>query len=332
MSYCECEIVCKNKSEKKDSCQKFSRQHCDRNNKCKIKCDNKCKNEKIDKCDDFLQQQINYLNCKIEKLTKKSEEDKIKYNSTINQINNMYDLIDNGVNLLNINNGDCCKCGTEFYETGKTHQYIAKCDGIIYITAVGGGGSGGIGKVSENGTTYYSGGGGGSGACIIKRPYSVVAGAIISVTIGHGGDAKMDKHGQDTVITITSGGKTETIIVCGGSNGNPNCVNGDDCVNGGIGGKSDVPLFSGSNGQDGLISIPSMPSVIGGNGGGSIFYSGGQGGSNYFGNGGNGGNSSNLSGSDGRFGSGGGGSIPIFNPDANKLCGCGGSGLCIIDC
>jgi hypothetical protein len=294
--------------------------------------------DKHDLHTDLLQNQINliqkgYLEV-INRLTNKKNNNQSVIINQINQINDTLDsILLNGTNNHNCNKYDDCadvcgKCRIVYTDTTTQHIFIVKPKiKYIYITAVGGGGAGGVGCIK--GMFYYSGGGGGAGACIMHRPIEVVEGTIITIKVGAGGSACDGTEGGDTVITIKHPNHcTQTIIVKGGKNGHPLlnfCQNGEttkpptttdqhtttsatpseencDCscdydniVSGGLGGCSSTSVLSGSNGLNGNISIPSYISTNSGCGGNSVFYKGGCGGGNMFANGGCGGCIDNLS-------------------------------------
>lgn len=152
-----------------------------------------------------------------------------------------------------------------------------------------------------------------------------------------------DCHNQRCELILTKGGKNahpnNNQVSCYLNNNNDIdmcCVE----ISGGKGGVNDFKCFDGDDGGDGCVSVPSQFAASGGNGGCSCIYEGGCGGGNYFNNGGAGGNylsSSDRSGcmiigSDGKFGSGGGGSAPKINIDfKKKLSGYGGDGIVIIE-
>ena len=219
-----------------------------------------------------------------------------------------------------------------FADTDKTHKFVIDKDiCIIFITAVAGGGAGGVGCI--DGLKNISGGGGGSGASIIKKPVVVDIGATISITIGKGGSSNTCEHGQNTTIKImTCKGQKEVICLDGGKNGHPYAVDDIKFTEGGNGGKSCIELMQGKKGDSGIISYPSQMCSNGGNGGGSHFYDGGKGASNVFDCGGKGGTSFKGIGENGKFGSGGGGSSPKMRIDLKKkLSGNGGSGFVLIE-
>jgi hypothetical protein len=289
-------------------------------------------NDKMDKNNDLLQQQLNLYNCSYTELLNEIKQDNYKYSQLIHNIDNINDII----NSLQINNNihtNDCKFGRKIYNDFTVkHTFIVKHDiQFIYITMVAGGGAGGIGYY-EN-MYYYSGGGGGSGACLIKKPINVIENTIINITVGKGSDVRYDFCGGDTIIELIYPClKTEIIKVNGGQNSNTLETYKNKIIKGGKGGDGYNKCFSGNNGEDGIISVPSFVSANGGNGGGSVFCNGGTGGGNYVSLGGEGGNIHNLIGSNGKFGSGGGGSCPrILIDKNNQLSGNGGNGFVIIE-
>lgn len=146
-------------------------------------------------------------------------------------------------------------------------------------------------------------------------------------------------------------GQRINIVAEGGKHGHPNInlFNYELDVSGGAGGVNLLcTSLSGGNGQDGVITYPSQLQTSGGDGGNSYFNQGGTGGgcedecdscyvdsssstssnSQYY----------NITGCDGFYGSGGGGSIPLPKAtlekkinNEEKLCGNGGDGFIIIE-
>ena len=133
-----------------------------------------------------------------------------------------------------------------------------------------------------------------------------------------------------SLIEITRPDKTkETIIIGAGQGGNPqNCSNN---IEGGQGGQTDNCILGGCDGAPGTISLPSYICSSGGNGGASLFHKGGVGGSSLFYSGGLGGDEHNLLGGNGRWGSGGGGSLKFIKNDSEQRSGNGGNALVRID-
>jgi hypothetical protein len=120
--------------------------------------------------------------------------------------------------------------------------------------------------------------------------------------------------------------------VTGGTNAKPsrNC---ETEVDRGKGGTIDMMCINnGTDGEDGQITFPSQLMANAGNGGSTSFNKGGEGGTNYFANGGNGGDRSNMIGSNGMVGSGGGGSVARLNLDfTQRTSGDGGDGFILIE-
>lgn len=322
-------------------------------------CNHRCKNpinmldnldDKLDYQTDVLQHQINLINeCYtdiIDDLTNKKKSTEI----IINEINHINDTLEELITSCCVDHNHRCDCEKTcesrkiiYTDPNHTHIFVVK-PGIkfIFITAVGGGGAGGLGIIKD--MYYYSGGGGGSGASIINKPISVVDGTILYITVGKGGDILSDMHGGETIIKITYPNSSiiETIVVDSGKNGNPSC---SDCdtkqilnVDGGAQGNGVSCLVSGNNGVNGNVSVPSFLALNAGSGGDSVMYAGGQGAGNTFADGGEGGhvlmNSSlnNMIGKPGKYGSGGGGSAAKSSIDKTQIAsGCGGDGLVIVE-
>lgn len=287
---------------------------------------NQSNDEYIEKQYDYHQLQINYLANKVNILENELKNSVMANNHIVNELNNIYDLIEN-----NIVNKKQCECTFSkgcimFSDTSKIHTFAIDFDiDMIFCTMIAGGGAGGLGHIKNH--YYYSGGGGGAGACYIKKPIKVRKGNILKIKVGAGGSLNSGQHGEDSWIEIGE----QIILVKGGENGNPT-INYEGQVNGGKGGNNDYEICSGRDGNPGQISIPSNISAIGGNGANSIFFNGGQGGGNYFNNGGSGGNINYIIGIDGSYGSGGGGSCPSSKIDLNnKLSGNGGNGFVLLE-
>lgn len=177
----------------------------------------------------------------------------------------------------------------------------------VFITMCGGGGGGGGGDGGAGG-----GGGGGSGAeCIIKYPYTVVAGNSYDVDVGAkgtgGADLSAGTDGADSIfnsdLTVDGGNKGSAASGAGGAAVAANTINASGSTGGFFG------SFGGGSGDNGTAT----PGGDGGGGGASQFGSGGAGGTT--------GNGSNGSG----FGSGGGGA----NDDGAG--GDGASGFILIE-
>ena len=225
---------------------------------------------------------------------------------------------------------------------------------MIYLTGASGGGAGGIGNIK--GMYFISGGGGGAGCAISNYPLYLEPSCILTVKIGKGGNAKLMEHGNRTYIQITDieGVIYKSTILEGGKNGLPsyqmvksqntnastskNChviINDRICL-GGLGGKIQLTCANnGNSGDPGILGLPSQNVSTGGCGGNSFFDQGGNGGGNLVAPGGFGGNKGpckfNILGSNGFWGSGGGGSCPLSNFDRPQLSGNGGDGFVKLD-
>jgi len=319
----------------------------------RIKEKNKILCTAVNNCDvNLLQDQINALNINYLELVNKQKSDTDRYKQIIDELNTLYELIENKNDQINnlINNTTKpqvanCISGTNTPNTtiltctNKVHKIVVNpAAEFIFITIVAGGGAGGIGFIKN--MYYYSGGGGGAGACFIKKPIQVKKNYMLHIKIGKGGDIVSGKNGEDSYVkVIDSHGKCEyKMVVCGGKNGYPSynmvtCDTKNISVNGGLGGSSCTPCYSGNDGCPGQISVPSQFASHGGNGGCSHFGDGGDGGGNHFNCGGSGGNYKDaMCGQDGQYGSGGGGSAPKINTNSNiKKSGNGGDGMAIIE-
>ncbi len=184
----------------------------------------------------------------------------------------------------------------------------------IFISLVGGGGSGGIGAIDGN--ISFSGGGGGAGHGFRGVPVKITNNSTVSVDcqIGKGGN-KYNRVGTDTIVNIIVNGSSQVTLIGGG--GEPG-GNGDN-NHGGLGGKlnGNVNVRSKS-GFKGSASIPSHP-PSGGGGGASLFAIGGKGTSYHM---------QIHSESNGKWGSGGGGKIPTSSYEVPSS---GGDGFVIVE-
>ncbi|WP_448680591.1 glycine-rich domain-containing protein [Pseudomonas nicosulfuronedens] len=184
----------------------------------------------------------------------------------------------------------------------------------VYISGCAGGGGGGF---SSPTTSNVSGGGGGGGAgqSIIRVPFAVTPGQVISVTIGAGGGS--GSNGGDTTVGAL-------VTLSGGSGGGGGTAGSPGSAAGGLGG-SGYPR--GADGSDGNTTAGT------GNGG--------QGASSPFGGGGGGSRSSFGPpvlagigvGQAGVFGSGGGGAggVTANSTQSGGLGGTGAPGLVIFE-
>jgi hypothetical protein len=211
---------------------------------------------------------------------------------------------------------------------------------LIFVTMAAGGGAGGIGYVKGN--KYISGGGGSAGNCIIKKPIKVKKGYVIKIKVGKGGNSKKNRHGEPSYIKVYNKCcLIECIQICGGRNGYPKlkCIEDPEKELYPCGGKTKKILyncccFQGADGERGHMALPSQICICAGNGGSNVFCDGGKGGSNMFSLGGKGGcySKNKMLGSNGHFGSGGGGSCPRIKLDyCNNLSGNGGNGFVLIE-
>ena len=142
----------------------------------------------------------------------------------------------------------------------------------IYVSGCAGGGGAGGGGGGD--TAYYGGGGGGGGAgeSIIKRKFTVPAGASLSITIGASGVGATSSVGTgndgiaggNTVI-----GSLITLTGGGGGKGGLNTPTPGGTIGGGKGG-SGYP--NGSSGSDGILTAGT---AAGGVGSSTLFGGGG---------------------------------------------------------
>lgn len=198
---------------------------------------------------------------------------------------------------------------------------------LLCATLIGGGGSGGIGYV--DGMTYYAGGGGGGGAIIVNYPINIKSIKSLTVVIGKGGTR--GNNGGDTIVNITYiNGCKKKIVSGGGCSGMPNsCNRKNTSMVGGLGGKH--PFLPHLNGYPGLTGCVALPSQMSCRHGASAYGIGGNGGASHYREGGHGGNMCKLSGYNGRFGSGGGGSCPKSSVTENDfMVGRGGDGFVLL--
>jgi len=298
--------------------------------------------KKNDLCIDLklIQDQINSLKTNYLELVNKGKKDNTRYEQIVDELNNLYELIgNNSSNSSPVQYYDISPAKTIFTCTNQIHQIVIDKDiDFIFVTIIAGGGAGGIGFIRN--MYYYSGGGGGAGSCFIKKPVSVKKNYTLRIKVGKGGDIMQNKNGEHSYVKVYNQcGKCEyKVFVSGGKNGYPsysmitsNVEHVSVC--GGYGGENCNSCFSGNNGCDGKISIPSQFVSSGGNGACSHFYEGGDGGGNYFNCGGSGGvYSDKICGQDGKYGSGGGGSAPKMNINPHtQNSGNGGDGMVMIE-
>lgn len=133
----------------------------------------------------------------------------------------------------------------------------------IYVTASAGGGGGGGGGGGD--TTYYGagGGGGGAGESIIKRKFTVPAGASLSITIGAAGvganssvgTGNDGNAGGNTVI-----GNLITLTGGGGGKGGINTPTSGGTIGGGKGGTG---YPNGASGSDGILTAGTAAGGVG---------------------------------------------------------------------
>lgn len=220
---------------------------------------------------------------------------------------------------------------------------------MLYITMTSGGGAGGIGKIMGN--LFISGSGGGGGSSILNKPLHIAPNQYLCIKLGKGGSAKNNQNGENSYLKLNDENNDilYELVMEGGKNGNPSIcdidslhINYEQDINGGLGGNNNLSCGSGSkinnylsgqNGCSGQIGIPSQLVAIGGTGGSSHLEKGGNGGGSFLcsgGYGGNSGNTPNIIGQNGRYGSGGGGSVPLSNHNIDKLSGDGGNSIAFI--
>ncbi|SAK33190.1 hypothetical protein [Burkholderia multivorans] len=191
----------------------------------------------------------------------------------------------------------------------------------VYLSGAapgGGGGAGGAGAIGGSGAWAGGGGGGGAGQSLIRQPYTVVPGSIVTFTIGSpgaGGSAVTSGTGSSGInggnIVISgagfNGGTSVTLAGGNGGGGGSASTTGNA-----TGGGAGAGFPAGSYGND----------TTNGNASGS----GGAGGSSPFGGGGGAARSATsggvTGGAAGGFGAGGGGGSGVYNQNTGN----GGSG------
>lgn len=262
----------------------------------------------------------------------------------------------NGLNGLNGKNGRCeCKNTATTLVTyqgaGLTYNVPlqAPCWAkVALITAVGGGGAGGLAGTGAE--VLAAGSGGGSGYAITQSV--PVSGGFLALSIGAGGLGLTGTDGNPTTVTYT-GTLPYVVYAPGGQAGSSLVADFPPASNGQYGGGAadgfPTPTPAGQGFEDG---DPAIPGVSGGAGGGYLpgagglssatsvgtIYGAGGGGSApgpIAGVGGNGGGSvpsvpaTQLNGQAGTYGGGGGGaglSSPLGAPVVLGLAGNGGNG------
>lgn len=217
-------------------------------------------------------------------------------------------IIDNTV--IDIREGLISKTNKTIFATETNDYHVPLGTKQFYISMVAGGGAGGLGDIK--GDLFHSGGGGGAGGCYSRIPVKIENKSPIKLhcTIGKGGTR--DHHdGTDTVVQIYVNNILYTTLnVIGGKGGGGGTSN-----DGGEGGPG-LNIFNG-NGEKGTVNL-SRHVPKGGKGGSSIFYNGGKG-MTY--------NIQNKEECNGKWGSGGGGSIPLIENQTNN----GGDGIVTIE-
>ncbi len=195
---------------------------------------------------------------------------------------------------------------------------------MIFVTLVGGGGSGSVGSTSMSG--MLSGAGGGAGETIHRRIISL-AGCTgkLMITAGGGGNESSPNGGDSSIEPEMEDNSRVKITAKGGASGHNQF--------GGAGALSSIypvsSVFDGQNGKDGVLqSSPGQSTVEGGAGGNSYFAQGGRGGYSYFIKDSFDRTILSPKGEDGTYGSGGGGSIPGISKDFVSK---GGDGMVIIE-
>jgi hypothetical protein len=186
-----------------------------------------------------------------------------------------------------------------FYEPSQTNQYLWKVPRdvcVLFVSAVGGGGAGSNGSVTEGGMAINCcGGGGWSGESVVDRPVYVSPSSELLIRPGRGGGqvGNSSLDGQDSLIAHWIHGSQESVLlrVAGGKayhlNSPPSPL--------------DV-VFSSRPGGQASTSLVSQPLCLPGDGGASFFASGGRGGRPST-------NHQSFIGQPGYFGSGGGGGL-----------------------
>lgn len=196
----------------------------------------------------------------------------------------------------------------------------------LFISMVGGGGSGGVGDIVSN--INYCGGGGGSGGALYRVPLNIKKNneeysipLRIKCIVGSGGNNE-NPDGGDTSIDILSGNiNILSLRVSGGKRGGSDSSLKGFASSGGAGGESyfyNTSRKTGSSGRNGSIALNSSIEV-GGYGGDSAFYNGGVG---YYKS------IQNLDICNGNLGSGGGGISSGFTNDRRSR---GGDGIVVLE-
>ena len=127
----------------------------------------------------------------------------------------------------------------------------------VFVSAVAGGGAGGV-KTNIL-STFYSGGGGGSGGSIYNLFSVIPKNSQLTLYVGKGGQSP-GEDGEDTYVFL---------------NGIKYALTGGKGAVGNVGGAGGNGTVEGRKGNDGNISLPSYPNLLGGAGGDSFFGFGG---------------------------------------------------------
>jgi hypothetical protein len=139
---------------------------------------------------------------------------------------------------------------------------------LIFVSAVAGGGGGGGGFYTVGFTSQAGGGGGGGGGAgnnLIRIPYAVVPGSVITITIGAAGTpgggsvpSSVNPTGGGTGGTTTISGAGfnggVAVTLAGGTGGSPGGVQQANAIGGGgAGGSGGAGFPTGSYGLDGNL-------------------------------------------------------------------------------
>ena len=142
----------------------------------------------------------------------------------------------------------------------------------IWVSGCAGGG-GGAGASGNNGVAQQAGGGGGGGAgqWVLRQPYTVTPGQVITITIGTAGSAGSGgAAGVTSGVNGGSGGSTivgSLVTLTGGGGGGAGVNNGGSTI--GSGGATGSGYPNGSTGDDGYAGA-------GGGAGASCPFGGGS--------------------------------------------------------
>lgn len=168
--------------------------------------------------------------------------------------------------------------------TAGTYSWTCPTDVYkIWITAIAGGGNGGLGNAATGGNHALAGGGGGSGGQCFEQEIAVVPGQIYQIIVGaQGQNTTFGVLGGANLLTLTAGANGAT--PAGGKGGTPNGIDGtngnsvfDTVTSRGVGGNGALGARGGAYTAPATIGDNAQANTGGGGGGGASGSAGGLG-------------------------------------------------------